>query len=59
MKKSTKEEIIKKWKDSGLLDGFTKMNENSEILKLFKPNLKQKVYMKTIPSPDNKNSEEK
>ncbi len=54
MKKSIKEEIIKKWKDSGLLDGHTEMDENSEIGKLFESNLTQKIYPKTI-SNDNKN----
>ena len=34
MKKPTKEEIIKKWKDSELLDGLTEMYENSEVIKL-------------------------
>ena len=52
MKKPTKEEIIKKWKDSGLLDGLTEMDGNCEIGKLFEPNLTQKVYVKTIPNPD-------
>jgi hypothetical protein len=52
MKKPTKEEIIKKWKDSGLLDGLTEMDENSEVVKLFEPNLIQRVYVKTIPNPD-------
>jgi len=52
MKKPTREEIIKKWKDSGLLDGLTEMDENNEIGKLFDLNLTQKVYMKTIPNPD-------
>ena len=61
MKKPTKEEIIKKWKDSGLLDGLTEMDENSEVVKLFEPNLTQKVYVKTIPNPDEniKNSKQK
>ena len=61
MKKSTKEENIKKWKDSGLLDGLTEMDENSVIGKLFEPNLTQKVYVKTIPNPDEntKNSKQK
>jgi uncharacterized protein YjgD (DUF1641 family) len=61
MKKPTKEEIIKKWKDSGLLDGLTEMDENSEVVKLFESNLTQKVYVKTIPNPDEniKNSKQK
>jgi hypothetical protein len=61
MKKPTKEEIIKKWKDSGLLDGLTEMGENSEVVKLFEPNLTQKVYVKSIPNPDKniKNSKQK
>jgi uncharacterized protein YjgD (DUF1641 family) len=61
MNKPTKEEIIKKWKDSGLLDGLTEMDENSEVVKLFESNLTQKVYVKTIPNPDEniKNSKQK
>jgi uncharacterized protein YjgD (DUF1641 family) len=49
VKLPTKEEIIKKWKESGLLDGLTEIDENNKIGKLFEPNLTQKVYVKTIP----------
>jgi hypothetical protein len=61
MEKPTKEEINKKWKDSGLLDGLTEMDENSEVVKLLESNLTQKVYVKTIPNPDQiiKNSKHK
>lgn len=52
MEKPTKEEIIDKWKKSGILDGLTEMDENSEIVKLFEPNLTQKVYVKKIQNHD-------
>lgn len=59
MKKLSKEEIIKKWEESGLLDGLTTM-EDIEKVKLFEPNLTQKVYVTTIPNDeDNKNSKRK
>ena len=57
--KELKEETIKKWKESGLLDGLTEM-EDIEKVKLFEPNLTQKVYVKTIPNEENnKNSKQK
>lgn len=49
MKKLSKEETIEKWKKSGILDGLTEM-EDIEKVKLFEPNLTQKVYSKTIPN---------
>lgn len=52
MKKISKEENIKKWKESGLLDGLTEMDDIEKI-KLFEPNLTQKVYAKTIPNDEN------
>jgi len=59
MKKISKEETIKKWKESGLLDGLTEM-EDLEKFKLFEPNLTQKVYVKTIPNDENnKNPKQK
>ena len=59
MKKETKEEIIKKWEESGLLDGLTEMKDIEKI-KLFEPNLTQRVYVKTIPNDDyNENSKQK
>lgn len=59
MKKLSKEEVIKKWKESGLLDGLSEM-EDIEKVKLFEPNLTQKVYAKTIPNDENiKNSKQK
>jgi uncharacterized protein YjgD (DUF1641 family) len=54
MEKTTKDELIKKWEDSGILDGLTKMDENSKIVKLFEPNLTQKIFEKTIPNDDKK-----
>jgi hypothetical protein len=36
-------ETIKKWIDSGLLDGLTEMDKNSRVGKFFEPNLTQKV----------------
>jgi hypothetical protein len=54
--KDMKEEIIKKWKDIGLSDGLIEMDENSEFVKLFEPNLTQKLYVKTIPNPDGNES---
>ena len=59
MKKISKEETIKKWKESRLLDGLTEM-EDLEKFKLFEPNLTQKVYVKTIPNDENnKNPKQK
>jgi hypothetical protein len=59
MKKLSKEETIKKWKESGLLDGLTEM-EDTEKIKLFEPSLTQKVYVKTIPNDENgENSKQK
>jgi hypothetical protein len=59
MKKLSKEETIKKWKESGLLDGLTEM-EDIEKVKLFEANLTQRVYAKTIPNDkNNKDSKQK
>lgn len=57
MKKLSKEETIEKWKKSGILDGLTEM-EDIEKVKLFEPNLTQKVYSKTI-SNNKKNLKQK
>ena len=59
MKKLSKEETIKKWEESGLLDGLTEMDDIEKI-KLFEPNLTQKVYVKTTPNDENdKDSKQK
>ena len=34
MKKDRKEEIIKKWEESGLLDGLTEMDKDHPMLKV-------------------------
>jgi hypothetical protein len=52
MKKISKEDIIKKWKESGLLDELSEMGDIEKI-KLFDPKLTQKVYIKTIPNNEN------
>jgi hypothetical protein len=59
MKKLSKKETIKKWKEIGLLDELSEMKDIDNI-KLFEPNLTKKVYAKTIPNDENnKNSKQK
>jgi hypothetical protein len=45
-------ELLKKWEESGVLDGLTEMVDTEKV-KLFEPNLTQGVYVKTIPNEEN------
>lgn len=51
-----KEETIKKWEDSGLLDGL-KGHANPEIIKLYESEPSQ-IIMDTLPNPTPKNDED-
>ena len=43
MEKENKEELIKKWGESGVLDGLTEMDKESSLLKLYEPSKEQKI----------------
>ena len=43
MENKRKEEIIKKWEESGLLDGLTEMDKESPLLKLYESTKGQKI----------------
>ena len=43
MKKERKEDLIKKWDESGLLNGLTKMDKESPLLKLYELIKEQKI----------------
>ena len=43
MEKEKKEELVKKWDESGLLNGLTEMDKESPLLKLYEPIKEQKI----------------
>ena len=43
MKKERKEELVKKWDESGLLNGLTEMDKESPLLKLYETIKEQKI----------------
>ena len=43
MENKQKEEIIKKWEESGLLDGLTEMDKDHSMLKVIESTGKQRI----------------
>lgn len=48
---NAKEEVIKKWKESGLLDDLSLL-ENTDSIELFEHKLTKKVHPSIISNPD-------